>query len=495
MNNDLKKKQVLIVEKNPVSGGYVTTFSRKGYRFDTCQMVSNVSDILDYFGVAIDFHEFAQDFVRVYKVDPATDKVKTFELFTQGEAFEEQLIKLFPGDAAKLRRFFGYSQVMFNEIYGLKYAPRFSDIMEMLVKCPKVVRNRNKTFAEYLKMFGIDNPEIGLMFQVFSGMCGLPNDRIAALLTVGVMYSLREKACRPNGRFIELPQKMEQRYRAMGGQMLLKSEVEKIIVDEKGVRGIRLKDGSIIRSRNIISTIDIKRTMENLVGLDILRALNPGYAVKLDSVRMTTSTFTVHLGIDDVRVLTGLGLPCGYGLVTMGNDAYAKLFPSCENNEFKLSTGCFYLGYSCPPPSDREKPVLSIQAAPVPVNNWARLRNADPGIYLKEKEKAADVLINIMEKYVIPDLRKHIVVRDIATPATYVRFSGSPTGSIYDMAAVPDNFGANRLPVITPVKGLLAPKFAHGVFGAMNSGLQAVDILMDGKLMHGNSRFKKTAAK
>jgi hypothetical protein len=100
-----------------------------------------------------------------------------------------------------------------------------------------------------------------------------------------------------------------------------------------------------------------------------------------------------------------------------------------------------------------------------------------------------------MEKYVIPDLRKHIVVRDIATPATYVRFSGSPTGSIYDMAAVPDNFGANRLPVITPVNGLLAPKFAHGVFGAMNSGLQAVDILLDGKVMHGNSRFKQTAAK
>ena len=495
MNNDLKRKQVLIVEKNPISGGYVTTFARRGYRFDTCQMISNVSDILDYFGVAIDFHEFTHDFIRVYKVDPATDKVSAFELCTQGKAFEEQLIKLFPADAAKLRRFFDYSLAMFDEIYGLKYAPRFSDILEMLLKCPKVVRNRNKTFSEYLKMFGIDNPEIGLMFQVFSGMCGLPNDQIAALLTVGVMYSLREKACRPNGRFIELPQKMEKRYRELGGQMLLKSEVEKIIVDGKGVRGIRLKDGSIIRSRNIISTIDIKLTMEDLVGLDIIRALNPGYAAKLDSVRMTTSTFTVNLGINNADILTEYGLPCGYGLVTMGNDAYAKLFPSCENNEFKLSTDCFYLGYSCPPPSDREKPVLSIQAVPLPVNNWARLRNADPGIYLQEKEKAADILINIMEKYVIPDLRKHIVVRDIATPATYVRFSGSPTGSIYDMAAVPDNFGANRLPVITPVNGLLAPKFAHGVFGAMNSGLQAVDILLDGKVMHGNSRFKQTAAK
>ena len=429
----------------------------------------------------------------MYKVDPATDKVRVFELYTQGKAFEEQLIQLFPADAAKLRRFFDYSQAMFDEIYGLKYAPGPGDILEKLLKCPKVVRNRNKTFSEYLKMFGIDNPEIGLMFQVFSGMCGLPNDKISALLTVGVMYSLREKACRPRGRFIELPQKMEKRYRELGGQMLFKSEVEKIIVDENGVRGICLKDGSILRSRNIISTIDVKLTMENLVGLDILRTLNPGYAAKLSSVRMTTSTFTVNLGIDDAGILTDRALPCGYGVVTMGDDAYQKLFPSFENNEFKLSTGCFYLGYSCPPPSDREKPVLSLQAVPLPLSNWCRLRNAEPGIYLQEKEKAADMLINVMEKYVIPDLGKHIKVRDIATPATYVRYSGSPTGSIYDMAAVPDNFGPHRLPVVTPVKGLLAPKFAHGVFGAMNSGLQAVDILMDGKVMHGNSQFKKTS--
>lgn len=92
-------------------------------------------------------------------------------------------------------------------------------------------------------------------------------------------------------------------------------------------------------------------------------------------------------------------------------------------------------------------------------------------------------------------MRKHIVVKDISTPATFVRYSGSPTGSIYDMASIPDNFGANRLPVKTPIEGLLVPKFAHGVFGAMNSGLQAIDILLNGKVMHGNSRFKKFVPK
>jgi len=73
---------------------------------------------------------------------------------------------------------------------------------------------------------------------------------------------------------------------------------KKIIVDGKGVRGIRLKDGFNHPFPEFISTIDIKLTMEDLVGLDILRALNPGYAAKLDSVLMTTSTFTVNLGID-----------------------------------------------------------------------------------------------------------------------------------------------------------------------------------------------------
>jgi len=150
----------------------------------------------------------------------------------------------------------------------------------MLVTCPKVVSNRNKTFSTYLKMFGIDNPEIDLIFQVFSGMCGLPNDKIAALLTVGVMYSLREKAYRPKGVFETLPQKMERRFYELGGQIYLKTKVEKILVENEAVTGVVLNDGSIVRAKKIISTIDVKATMQDLVGMDLLRSLNSEYAGK-----------------------------------------------------------------------------------------------------------------------------------------------------------------------------------------------------------------------
>ena len=252
-----------------------------------------------------------------------------------------------------------------------------------------------------------------------------------------------------------------------------------------------MKNGSIIYSPNIISTIDVKVTMENLVGLDVLRSLQPRYARKIESTKMTTSSFTVNLGIDNADLLTKYRLPCGYALLTSGDDAFPRLYRAFENDEFALSEDCFYIGLSCPYPEDKVKPVLSLQAMPIPVGNWINLKSTDRVKYIRQKEEKADRLIGIVEKYLIPGLKKHIVVKDISTPATFARYSGSPTGSIYDMAAIPDNFGANRLSIITPIHGLLLPKFAHGVFGAMNSGLQAVDVLLGGTVMGGNSRFSK----
>jgi len=278
LNNPNQQKKVLILEKNPISGGYVTSFTRQGFQFDTTQMISNITDILDYFGIRMEFYNFTDDYIRVFKADPVSRLVKTFELSSPGKDFEEQFIKLFPDESAKLKKFFAYSEAMFHEIYGLKYAPGFMDVFKMLFTCPKVLGNMNKTFSQYLKMFGIDNPEVDLLFQVFSSMCGLPNERIAALLTVGVMYSLREKAYRPGGPFIELPQKMEQRFSQLGGEIRFKCEVEKILVEKGCVKGVQLKDGTIIRSRSVISTVDVKTTIKGLVGLELVRSLNPRYA-------------------------------------------------------------------------------------------------------------------------------------------------------------------------------------------------------------------------
>ena len=491
LNIDMSQKRVLIIEKGHVCGGYVTSYARKGYNFDTCQMISNVSEILDYFGVELQWKGFKDDFVRIFKAESGHREPVLFELCAGHQAFRQRMLSTFPADTAKLEKLFDYSDAMFAELFGLKYAPSPAEIVRMLITCPKVIKNASKTFDEYLGQFGIDNPDIKLVFQTFSGLCGLPNDKIAALLTVGVLDSLLEKAYRPDDQFIELPRKMEQRFVELGGEILYKTEAEKILMSNGKAYGVRLKNGVGIYTNHVISTIDVKATFGSLISIDELRAINRRYANRIENMEMTTSAFTVNLGLDSENIPCLEKLQCGYSLLTSGHDAFSRLYEAYRKNEFALSENCFYLGFSYQTGQGRGKPALSIQAVPAPILNWKELRASDRKQYIAEKENKADLIIKIVEKHLIPSLSKHVVVKDISTPATYSRYSGSSNGSIYDMASVPKNFGRNRLPVLTPVKGLMMPKFAHGVFGAMNSGLQAVDILLGGAVMNGNSRFGK----
>ena len=78
---------------------------------------------------------------------------------------------------------------------------------------------------------------------------------------------------------------------------------------------------------------------------------------------------------------------------------------------------------------------------------------------------------------------------DIATPATFARFTGASLGQNYDMAPTPDNFGRKRLAMRTPVAGLYQPKLCHGIWPAITAGMQAVDMILGGEVMGGYSRY------
>ncbi|MHA1211559.1 MAG: NAD(P)-binding protein, partial [Candidatus Heimdallarchaeota archaeon] len=58
LHHDVKEEPVLLIEKEPKTGGYVTSYERKGYLFDTCQMINDISEILDFLGVEIELKQF-----------------------------------------------------------------------------------------------------------------------------------------------------------------------------------------------------------------------------------------------------------------------------------------------------------------------------------------------------------------------------------------------------------------------------------------------------
>jgi phytoene dehydrogenase-like protein len=489
VNEDVARHPVLVLEKQPKVGGYVTSFKRQGFLFDTAQIVGDISHLLDYLGVEIELRRFEGYFARIFLADTATSTARVFEIPSGREAFEQKLVDEFPGQADAIHRMFAHSRAMYEELWQLKVEPGFLDIVRMLLFCRKTVANGSKTFAEYLDGFGLTDPRLREIFDVFAAFSGLPCGRVATPVPVVTMNALLEGTFRTRRGFIHLPHRMRRRLEQLGGEVRTNKEVTRIAVEDGRARGVEV-DGELIEAENVVTTIDPKVALTRLVGSNAVRALDPAYADKLDRVRMSPSSLNIALGLDDGLDLAGLGMDCGYNVITTGGGTFEELFQAFDRGESGFTDECFHLGAICPSLTTGSKPCLTIRVVPLPLADWTELRERDPDAYRERKERLAASCVEKVERFAVPGLSEHVVVRDVASPATFARYSGSPTGSNYDMSPYPDNYGRTRLETRTPIEGLYQPKFSHGIMPGMISGLQAADMILEGKVLGGYARLR-----
>ncbi len=488
-NHNTQNYPVLVLEQHKIVGGMVTSFRRQGFTFDTAQLIPDPQELFDYFGVQIPLKKFHNYFARIFLV--RGDQTETFYIPSGFDQFKSMLLDRFPGDAKAIRRFFDCSRAMFKELDYLKLEPQWLDFVKILAHCPNIVRNAQKTFQEYFNGFGFKDPKIEEIFDVFAAFSGLPAGRAVALMTVAAMNTSLNGAFRPEKGFIQLPHALKKRAQDLGCTVSTNSRVEKILIEDNQAKGVRLKNGLVLYADHVVVTADTKLAMQELVGLDVLEKADKKYAKKVQEVKMSASSVTISLGLDEKIDLKTLGMDCGYNVITTGKGTFEEMFRAFDRGEFLLDPACFHCAAICPSLTTGGKPVVIIRVVPVPMANWATLRQTDRGRYRAQKEKVADFYIRIVERYLLPDLRKHIVYRDVATPATFERYMGTPTGSNYDMAPYPQNFGLGRLKTRTPVRGLYLPKFSHGIWPSMQAGLQVVDMITGGKVLGGYSRYRK----
>jgi len=490
INEDVSRHPVLVLEKQPKVGGYVTSFKRQGFLFDTAQIVADISHLLEYLGVEVELRRFEGYFARIFLADVASGSARVFEIPNGRAAFEHKLVEEFPRQADPIRRMFAHSHAMYEELWRLKVEPGFLDIVRMLLTCRKTVANGGKTFAEYLDGFGLTDPRLREIFDVFAAFSGLPCERVATPVPVVMMNALLDGAYRTRRGFIHLPHRMRRRLEQLGGEVRTNREVTRIVVEGGRVRGVEVAGGELIEADHVVTTIDPKVALGRLVGLDTVRALDPAYAAKLERARMSPSSMNIALGLDDELDLAGLGLDCGYNVITTGGGTFEALFEAFDRGEPGFTDERFHFGVICPSLTTGSKPCLTIRVVPLPLADWTELRERDPDGYRERKQRLADSCVEKVERFAVPALADHVVVRDVATPATFARYSGSPTGSNYDMSPYPDNYGRTRLKTRTPIAGLFQPKFSHGIMPGMISGLQAADMILAGKVLGGYARLR-----
>ncbi|WP_320782591.1 NAD(P)/FAD-dependent oxidoreductase [Streptomyces sp. CRN 30] len=244
----------------------------------------------------------------------------------------------------------------------------------------------------------------------------------------------------PEGGSLELARSIERRYRRLGGEVTYNAKVEEVLVEDDRAAGVRLTDGREFRSDIVVSACDGPTTVLELLGG---RYLDEEYR------RLWTRTIEEP----------GMVFP-GYVMLFLG---LGRPFPRgepCTTHLLDEETAARLTGIRHPSINVQFRsthfPELSPEATTVvyatyfaDIAPWRALNAGRPEqqarryrgetvhtrplrherAYYAAKHRVRDTLVTFLDER-FPGLRDAIVVRDLATPLTQVRYTGNHDGTV-----------------------------------------------------------------
>jgi phytoene dehydrogenase-like protein len=217
----------------------------------------------------------------------------------------------------------------------------------------------------------------------------------------------------PQGGLGALSEALAGAARSAGAEVRTSSPVERILVREDHVAGVRLSSGEEIKARTVVSSADPKSTFLGLLGAEHLDA---GFVRRVSQLRSRGLAAKLHLALDRVppfRALDGEALR-GRLLVAPSADYIERAYNHTKYNESSLAP---MLEITIPTLADPGlappgKHVMSIivQYAPyAPTGGWETRRQA-----------FTDCIIDTLAAYA-PRLRDGIRASELLTPVDLER--------------------------------------------------------------------------
>jgi phytoene dehydrogenase-like protein len=258
---------------------------------------------------------------------------------------------------------------------------------------------------------------------------------------------------------------IQQRYLDLGGELHCKARVEKILVENDKAVGIRLEDGTEHRGDVIISAADGRSTIFDMLdGRYIDDKIRSNYNNPLLYPPLIYIGLGVNRQFDDVPA-SAIGLSFNLEKpVTIAEMERKSLRILISNFDRTMAP--------------EGKSVIKIQ-----INSdydyWEQLYR-DPERYKAEKEQIADTVIGILDKR-FPGLASQVEMRDVATPVTWVRYTGNWKGSYQGWMATTENFMMQISKTLPELDNFyMAGQWVNlggGIPGAVMSGRQTVQMI------------------
>ena len=226
-----------------------------------------------------------------------------------------------------------------------------------------------------------------------------------------------EGFCRPLAGVRLILKNMVRRYKELGGELRLRSGVDKIHVDGDRATGVVLDDGTELEAKKILSSAGWVETMRMC---DDIQRVDPGQAGQM--------SFVEAISVLDVK-------PRELGhdrTIVFFNDS--QKFNWCKPDESlcDVRTGviCSPNNFLYGDTQDEEKQLPDGMIRITCIANFDKWTSLSEDQYQLEKTRWYDQSIASAVRFV-PDFRSHVVDVDTFTPATIRRFTWHDNGAVY----------------------------------------------------------------
>jgi phytoene dehydrogenase-like protein len=291
---------------------------------------------------------------------------------------------------------------------GLKYLPIV----------PIVIRYKNMTLGHYLKRY--KNAFLRKTLRVITG-----NEQMSALVLVMVLaFRARKDTGFVAGGSWDFAMAIADRYQRLGGVFRYNTKVTGIKTENNHAVGVECEDGTTLPASTVVSCADGYTTIfKMLQGRFVDKKINFLY----EKCQTFTALIQISLGIKKTFPNTPHTLNLILPEPILVDDETAL---DC----FEVESFGSYSGLC------GEGTTMITVRLPTKYQYWIDLKKNDPRRYRAEKKNVLRKIITIMDKR-FPGLAKSVERFDVATPATFVRYTNNWRASYEGWLPTPEILG------------------------------------------------------
>ena len=472
---------VTLVEKNRRLGGSCSQYEKRGFRIDIgthmfCRGASGpLGDVLRRVGKG-----GAIDFVRTRDISELRFPARRSSSASRAGA--DVLRIPVPSDLARM------PQLAWQLARAIDMTPReatqaarlFTYILTMSDE--EVAAWDHRTLEEFVAPFTDHAPTIGIFGFLLGLYFILPYWEVSA---GEALWCFRRMAkdnslSYPRGGSIAIPETYCRLAKELGAEVRVGVGVRRILLEDGAevgrVRGVELADGTVLAANVVVSTSSLRTTVLHLVGPQHFPA---AYVERAKRIRGSYIAVQAKIALDKKLISAG-SIVGGVGeevdLLNVTTSDIKEMFNAVTRGEVPP-----IVPFYCPVPSNFDETLappghqLLTVCAVAPTSDVA-LR--DPGPVWEE------AMMRTVRR-VVPGLDEHALFIDRFSVDFIEKWIGKEFGPAVSTGQTPDQVGARRPPVYTPIRGLYLAGCNAGARGvgtelAAASGMECADrILVD----------------